>query len=479
MLNIYISHKAFLDCIVNQSDSFIRSIITCKEKGFVLYGADTPLMESIVQDSSLEFNASKDYDLQIRSGVVMAELVKMNCKEKKEIRSGLSTAIFILSGITPSEANSISKRLGVMCFSDTQLPPASSFKSITKTLETGQEYKWEYILNNFKSIPVNSIIINDKYLHKHPDKAVANLKSIFDCLIPKDKHRTIYILLLSCDDNIYSNRPNEEFNHKVEILNNIKAYLKDYNTYIEMLLFKNDSELYKNTHNRFIITNYGMISAEQTLSVFTQRGVSEVLQTVISSVIFSYNTNADFERWNKYLKTITRVINKSIRKQDNSIKYYMLPDVKKRLSPSEMKNKLLELREGDNCYYLSVPHQNNWANIQIMQGTYSQGPYSNCICAKTEDLLRDRQSKIQTLFRNMNIARYPQCPEGETNFYRITVSDDSNFDCIIVQSPDGSKSDNQKQYTNNCFLKQEDAMIIASEISRILRGIPIKVIDCD
>ena len=77
----------------------------------------------------------------------------------------------------------------------------------------------------------------------------------------------------------------------------------------------------------------------------------------------------------------------------------------------------------------------------------------------------------------MNIERFPQCPKGETNFYRITVSDDSNFNCINVQSPDGSKSDNQIEYTNNCFLKQNDAIEIANKISSILKGIPVKVED--
>ena len=142
-----------------------------------------------------------------------------------------------------------------------------------------------------------------------------------------------------------------------------------------------------------------------------------------------------------------------------------------------MNNKPLDLREGEECYYLSVPHQNDWANIKILRGIYSQDPYSNCIYARTENLLRGRQSAIQDLFINMNIERYPQCPKGEKGFYRITVSDDSNFARLIVQSPDGSKSDNQIQYTNNCFLKKEDAKKIASEISSILRGIPI--IDSD
>lgn len=142
-----------------------------------------------------------------------------------------------------------------------------------------------------------------------------------------------------------------------------------------------------------------------------------------------------------------------------------------------MNNKPLDLREGEECYYLSVPHQNDWANIKILHGIYSQDPYSNCIYARTEKLLLGRQSAIQDLFINMNIERYPQCPKGEKGFYRITVSDDSNFARLIVQSPDGSKSDNQIQYTNNCFLKKEDAKKIASEISSILRGIPI--IDSD
>ena len=482
MLDIYISHKAFHDCVVNESDSFIRSIITSKEKGFVLYGADKPLMESICQETSLEFNASKNYDLLVRRGIETAELVKQNCKEKKEIRCGLSTAIFILGGITPEAASSISKRLGVMCFSDTQIPSASSFKSIIKTLEAGEEYKWEYILKNFISIPVNSIIINDRYLHKNPNKTIINLQNIVRSLITEDITYTIHILLLFSSDAIYSNRPDEEYKNKVTILNGLRAFLKDTlsinNLCVEMLLYKKDSDLYKNAHNRFIITNYGIISAEQTLSVFTRNSVSDVLQTVISSSIFSDDTTDGFEKWIKYLQTITRNIKKAFHAEYNNIECYSISSNEvNTISLCNMKNKLLELREGDNCYYLSVPNQNDWANIKILPGTYSQGPYSNCICAKTEDLLRDRQSKIQDLFKNMNIERYRQCPKGEKNFYRITVSDDSNFDCINVQSPDGSKSDNQIQYTNNCFLRQNDAIEIARKISSILRGIPIKVID--
>ena len=84
----------------------------------------------------------------------------------------------------------------------------------------------------------------------------------------------------------------------------------------------------------------------------------------------------------------------------------------------------------------------------------------------------------KTITSVANIDGYvAQCPKGEKGFYRITVSDDSNFARLIVQSPDGSKSANQIQYTNNCFLKKEDAKKIASEISSILRGIPI--IDSD
>ena len=288
-----------------------------------MYVADEQLKESVFQDtSSHEYITCQAYDFRVLPGVETAELVKMNCKDKNEIKGGLSTAIFILGGITPEEAKKISERLGLMCFSDAQIPPAPSFKSITKTLEAGENYEWKQLINNFRSIPVNSIIINDKYLHKNPNKAIYNLQRIVSFLIPSRISRTINILLLSSEDNVYSNRPNEEYRNKVTILTGLRAYLKDTmkidNPCIEMLLYKKDSDLYKSAHNRFIITNYGIISTEQTLSVFTQNGMSDVLQTVTSTIIFSENSTNGFERWIKYLKTISRIIKKDIYSDKNN-----------------------------------------------------------------------------------------------------------------------------------------------------------------
>lgn len=482
MLDIYISHKAFLDCIVNKSDSFIQGIFSCKEKGFVLYVADEQLKESVFQDtSSPEYITCQAYDFRVLPGVETAELVKMNCKDKNEIKGGLSTAIFILGGITPEEAKKISERLGLMCFSDAQIPPAPSFKSITKTLEAGENYEWKQLINNFRSIPVNSIIINDKYLHKNPNKAIYNLQRIVSFLIPSRISRTINILLLSSEDNVYSNRPNEEYRNKVTILTGLRAYLKDTmkidNPCIEMLLYKKDSDLYKSAHNRFIITNYGIISTEQTLSVFTQNGMSDVLQTVTSTIIFSENSTNGFERWIKYLKTISRIIKKDIYsdKNNNYQCYCMSAREVININLNKMKNKLLELKEGDKCYYLSVPNQNGWADIRVIKGEYHQGPYANCIYSSSQEALNEKAKKIQALFRDMKTERYKQSPDDAKEYYRISISDNSNFGELIVIRDTTLSSGNQKQYLNNHFLELDDAISIAETIRRILGGgIPIR-----
>ena len=195
MIDIYITHKAFNDCIVNGSNSFLDNIIKRKEGGYTIYAADEQLWESGFQDNSAEFNAIQMRAMEFKRGVEMAEMVKSNCNGKREIKGGLSTAIFILGEITQENASIISYNLGVMCFPDSQIPSASQFKSASKTLEIGEPYEWSSLLTNYSKIPVSSIIINDKYLFRDLKKTTKNLNDIMTCLFTEET-RKLHILLL-------------------------------------------------------------------------------------------------------------------------------------------------------------------------------------------------------------------------------------------------------------------------------------------
>lgn len=59
-----------------------------------------------------------------------------------------------------------------------------------------------------------------------------------------------------------------------------------------------------------------------------------------------------------------------------------------------------EIREGENCSYLSVPNHNDWANIKILPGSYNTEKYTNRIVAREEMDLYEKRDKIQQLFKN-------------------------------------------------------------------------------
>ena len=478
MIDIYITHKAFNDCIVNGSNSFLDNIIKRKEGGYTIYAADEQLWESGFQDNSAEFNAIQMRAMEFKRGVEMAEMVKSNCNGKREIKGGLSTAIFILGEITQENASIISYNLGVMCFPDSQIPSASQFKSASKTLEIGEPYEWSSLLTNYSKIPVSSIIINDKYLFRDLKKTTKNLNDIMTCLFTEET-RKLHILLLCGSVNF--KEESEVFKQRVLLGENMVSIIKSIKTIknvtIELLFCKGDSDLNKVLHNRFIITNYGIISAEETLSAFTRNNLSEVLQTVSTFLIFSDNMPEGFEKWRKYLNSISKLINEAIRNNKDSYPFYTISNgVLEHKELYNMKNKLIELREGDKCYYLSVPNQNNWAEIYVKKGTYHQGPYANCIYSKTKAGLEIKAERIQTLFKHMDTNKYLQCFEisNSDEYYRISISDSPNFGKLEIIRDGKDTVKNQIQYLNNHFLMLEHAVHFAEQIKSILGGgIPI------
>lgn len=69
-----------------------------------------------------------------------------------------------------------------------------------------------------------------------------------------------------------------------------------------------------------------------------------------------------------------------------------------------------EIREGESCYYLSVPNHNDWANVKILPGSYNTEKYTKRIVAREEIDLYEKREKIQQLFKKIP-AKNVKCPK--------------------------------------------------------------------
>lgn len=507
MLNLYLTYKAFHACFVDKQDNFLTRLLKTDGYKCTFYTADEEFHKLIFGKQSPErdriLNILLPYDYEIHSGLQLVSLLnRIGNGEKLFINAGLASSIFVLGGISKKKADEISKRLGVLCFAEDDIPKESYSNSINAVspLDNGKKRNWQTLLDNYNDIRVNTIIINDKYLQKDIDiqenrnkiNPLKNIKEILKCLVKKGSRSPLSLLFLFGTSR---NSSESDENKRKQLIDEIVNFLKNeiqqkcfmietlrckesdkiscYDSNLRRYVYRND--LYFFLHNRFIITNYGIISAENSLNAFDydHEGTPNFLQTISSTLNISDSSGLNI--WETYRSSLS----KKVYEKEYECQHLTYADNDMNtIASKHPENRLLSaLSEGEKCCYLSVPYDNDWEKIEIIEdnNSFKQDNYATCIYAKTKEDLIPKRDKIRDLFGNMNTEKYPQCPEGNNNFYRIIVSNQSNFENIIVQSPDGSKSVDQKQYINNCFLNKDDAIAIARQIGSILKGVPVKI----
>jgi len=133
----------------------------------------------------------------------------------------------------------------------------------------------------------------------------------------------------------------------------------------------------------------------------------------------------------------------------------------------------MELQEGDNCFHLIVPEDNNWMDIHSNEKpeTYIRNNFRYCVCAHTKEELDEKAMKIKAIFES--IPKEKLASDENEVFYRIMLKHQSDLLTIDYESSedDNAKLKNQLQYTNNHFNDESYTVTIANQICLIL-GIP-------
>lgn len=288
MLDLYISKRAFVDSLKAQND------LTHILKGsFVsIHAADEELMDKILEPDSYEQSLAQDGGWVITPGIELAEKVKAKGRQEKlKIRAGLTSSLFVLGEVTPQMTKEIERKLGVICISDRSIEHLSFMRPrFENYFDRDEEGDWEQVLENMKNAPLNSIIINDHYLQQYKKGSEKNLEEILTQLLRGRVYdfpiQVLFVVGKSqaylLDDEIKRVigvfdriSRNTEIQFKIETIN---CKGSDNDTY----------PLYKDTHNRFILTNYGIITVETSFAAFS-RNRSELPQTIVAGNIFADN----------------------------------------------------------------------------------------------------------------------------------------------------------------------------------------------
>lgn len=167
--------------------------------------------------------------------------------------------------------------------------PATPLKtSWEKVLRKGEPFSWDTFFRSDvinKVIPSNSLILVDRYMFNPLDEGVQNLMDILDSILPATLNGDYHVLLIT--DNNQITKDGEEVEPQdavLEIQDVVPSLERPYRILLEVIMIQPLErgyartpqnialrEFYADTHDRHIISNYFIVSADHALSAVKGR----------------------------------------------------------------------------------------------------------------------------------------------------------------------------------------------------------------
>ena len=446
----------------------------------ILIDLDSDTVSKMADDlSDILFSYLRDYDKTLYSGKEMVDAIKETVEKKSDnLSNGFSRSMLLLNEKDTDFAERVESHFGIKCVLGKKgILPLKNGRA--PFFEEGEKGSWDKTFFGVSVMPCNAIIINDHYLKG--DSGTKNLIDIIRNLSQQPaRDVTLHILAIysSGKNGTNLNKNHEFFSEQAEKTASKLAELDAKMNYLLEYVYCDDTnslcKLYKYTHDRFAISNYTSMDASHALELFNEEGKVKTEQKVTVGNLFYEDT---LKMNDTLIGRIAEEIKEGIKAHENNPYKYIRYDIIKGeciksdcTDLSKIQNRFivdeLSIKEGEICYYLSVPNDNDWAGTKILPGFYTALNYSKCIVASTEIELEDKKNKLQQLF-----SKECEAPENDDDkYWRVVVTGQSNIKTVhALESKSGEKVCNQvNNYPNNCFKYEKDALQRVDEIKAVL-----------
>lgn len=220
------------------------------------------------------------------------------------------TSVFILD-IDENKARQLQEKYGVIIQAVSHLDDSiltSVLPRKTFSMEEGENaaFGWREIFSGVKDLPSNSIIINDRNLFTNDeivkdkdgviiDKHLLGVDSIFNILneaLPQKLDIPFHVLIV-CDKigiegDGMRRRKSITVKNVITYLNGLKKHLnRPFPIVMELLAVCPGSSFFPATHNRRILTNYGLLTFEHKVNAFKGR-MNNASQLISVNKLFSH-----------------------------------------------------------------------------------------------------------------------------------------------------------------------------------------------
>lgn len=203
------------------------------------------------------------------------------------------SSLFVLD-VPILEVERLQKSYGVCCI-------CGDCPSIATLIDTNDEYTtnnteplgqgWGTVLQSFRNIPSNALLLTDRYLFTNESyrmgNGIVNVKAILDVLLPQRLLCEYHVTIVFDVEKLHSDFT---FNDIVERLEEVKQSLhRDYPIVMEVLGINSTCPIYMKLHNRRIVSNYYIVKVEHKLAAFNGN-VATAQQSIIPQVLFTVDS---------------------------------------------------------------------------------------------------------------------------------------------------------------------------------------------
>ena len=290
MFKIFISASSLEQLCINEMSLPLKE----RSSWFVLLSKQNVIYldKDICKDWSCDdalFTFSQSYQIKLKEASVdFNEALATN----PEIILDHPQNAFLLD-LDKATAEAIRDQYGILCQSTSDLSHCSvSEMGCHFSLNKGERsHSWAELFADKDSIPANSLIVIDRYIFGYEGRlrsgyldGLNNIKQILSSALPNR---------ISCDFNVLiifdansSNDNNFDLEAVAKDLEDFKTNVlkKPYSIEIELLSVSPLCPHYDETHNRRILSNYYIVTADHLLKVFRRNG----------EAITSQNLNLDY-----------------------------------------------------------------------------------------------------------------------------------------------------------------------------------------
>lgn len=221
----------------------------------------------------------------------------MKVKSNPETLSEYADSVFVLD-IDEIKANNIRAQYGVLVLSQDNIDLSSLMACDYYPCVKHEKGNWNDVLTKINAIPFNTILINDRNLFKDIEIignethhfGIENLKSFLDSMLSHRRpcsNMPIHVFVgfdLSTVTQNFSKLNKELLRSLSEIIRNTKIV-------IELVAYQGSSSFWDDSHNRWIVTNYGHITVDHKISIFQKDNKACVDQDINYHSLYSMGLN--------------------------------------------------------------------------------------------------------------------------------------------------------------------------------------------